>query len=80
MTHVTVHEAKTNLSKLLAAVEGGEEVVVCRGQHPVARLVPFAELSRQRPPVGTLTSKPVKWSADCFAPLTGEELRDWGID
>jgi prevent-host-death family protein len=39
MTQVTVHEAKTHLSRLLAAVESGEEVVICRGSKPVARLV-----------------------------------------
>jgi prevent-host-death family protein len=36
---VTVHDAKTNLSKLLQRVEKGEEVVIARGKTPVARLV-----------------------------------------
>jgi antitoxin (DNA-binding transcriptional repressor) of toxin-antitoxin stability system len=36
---VTVHEAKTNLSKLIAAVERGEEVVIARRDKPVVRLV-----------------------------------------
>jgi prevent-host-death family protein len=80
MTRVTVHEAKTNLSKLLVAVEAGEEVIVCRGSHPVARLVPLTEHSRKRPPVGVATSKPVRYSADCFAPMTASELKAWGID
>ncbi len=34
---VNVHEAKTNLSKLLEAVEDGETVVICRHGKPVAR-------------------------------------------
>jgi prevent-host-death family protein len=80
MTQVTVHEAKTNLSKLIAAVEAGEEVVLCRGRIPVARLVPLAEPSRKRPPVGVVTSKPVRYSRDCFAPLKGAELKEWGLD
>lgn len=42
MTKVTIHVAKTNLSKLIAKVEAGEEVVICRGQKEVARLVPIA--------------------------------------
>ena len=42
MTQVNVHEAKTQLSKLLAQVEAGEEVVVARDGKPVARLVPLA--------------------------------------
>lgn len=40
MTEVTVHEAKTHLSKLLRRVEAGEDVVIKRGQRVVARLVP----------------------------------------
>jgi len=79
MIEVTVHEAKTNLSKLLAAVESGQEIVVCRGRHPVAKLVPLREPARKRPPVGTATSKPVHYTQDCFAPLIGEELKDWGL-
>ncbi len=39
MVSVGVHEAKTHLSKLLAQVEAGEEVVICRSGKPVARLV-----------------------------------------
>ena len=80
MTRVTVHEAKTNLSKLLVAVEAGEEILVCRGREPVAKLVPLEEARRKRPPVGTVTSKPVRYSADCFAPLTEVELKEWGLD
>ena len=36
---VTIHEAKTHLSKLISAVERGEEVVIARRDKPVARLV-----------------------------------------
>jgi prevent-host-death family protein len=38
MKKVTIHQAKTNLSKLLVAVEGGEEVLISRGGSPVAKL------------------------------------------
>jgi prevent-host-death family protein len=41
MREVGVHEAKTNLSKLLREVEAGEEIVIGRGAQPVARLVPM---------------------------------------
>lgn len=41
MKSVNVHEAKTHLSKLLAEVERGEEIVISRGGKPVARLLPF---------------------------------------
>lgn len=39
---VNVHEAKTHLSRLLEAVESGEEIVIARAGKPVARLVPDA--------------------------------------
>ena len=39
-THVNVQDAKTHLSRLLARVEAGEEVVIARGGRPVARLSP----------------------------------------
>ncbi len=39
---VTTHEAKTHLSRYLAAVEAGEEIIIAGGRKPVARLVPFA--------------------------------------
>ncbi|MGE4424949.1 MAG: type II toxin-antitoxin system Phd/YefM family antitoxin [Solirubrobacteraceae bacterium] len=43
---VGVHEAKTQLSRLLHDVEGGDEVVVTRGGAPVARIVPIAPATR----------------------------------
>ena len=40
MTTVTVHHAKTHLSKLIAAAERGEEVIIARGNKPAVRMVP----------------------------------------
>jgi prevent-host-death family protein len=37
---VNVHEAKSQLSRLLELVEGGETVVIARNGQPVAELVP----------------------------------------
>lgn len=48
MTSVGVHEAKTNLSELLRRAEAGEDVVICRGSEPVARLVAISPLPGQR--------------------------------
>ena len=39
---VTVHDAKTRLSQLLAKVEAGEEVTIARGRVAIAKLVPIA--------------------------------------
>ncbi|MBA3624417.1 MAG: type II toxin-antitoxin system prevent-host-death family antitoxin, partial [Methylibium sp.] len=40
-TTVNVHEAKTQLSRLIEAVEAGEEVIIARAGKPVARLMPL---------------------------------------
>jgi prevent-host-death family protein len=76
---VTIHEAKTYLSRLLHKVEEGEEVLVCRGKHPVARLVPAFPVKNQRPPDGTPTSEPFNCSKDAFDPLSDDELKVWGM-
>lgn len=47
---VNVHEAKTHLSRLLEAVEAGEDVVIARAGKPVARLVPAARRTERRTP------------------------------
>jgi prevent-host-death family protein len=47
---VTIHEAKTQLSRLIAAVERGEEVVIARRDKPVARLVPAEKERPERKP------------------------------
>ena len=48
MIEVNVHEAKTQLSKLLARVARGEEVIIARAGKPVARLVPIRRPSGRR--------------------------------
>ena len=50
MTEVNIHEAKTHLSRLLARVAAGEEIVISKAGTPVARLVPFQRLAKKRVP------------------------------
>ncbi|MFP4520279.1 MAG: type II toxin-antitoxin system Phd/YefM family antitoxin [Oceanicaulis sp.] len=47
MKTVTVHYAKTHLSRLLKEVEAGETVVICRGKTEVARLDAVGEPKRR---------------------------------
>lgn len=47
MSTVGVHEAKTNLSKLLRRVMAGEEVVITRNGEPLAKLVPAERRGRR---------------------------------
>ncbi|WP_310498493.1 type II toxin-antitoxin system prevent-host-death family antitoxin [Sandarakinorhabdus sp.] len=42
MAQFTVHDAKTNLSRLIADALAGGDVVIARGSTPVVRLVPVA--------------------------------------
>lgn len=72
---VTIHEAKTNLSRLLQKAAKGEEVIIARGSKPVARLVPVGEVEGRRRPgslKGTLSVGP-----DFFEPLPADELAGW---
>jgi prevent-host-death family protein len=45
---VNIHEAKTRLSALLAAVPAGDEVIIAKANKPVARLVPIEGKPKQR--------------------------------
>ncbi len=47
---VNVHEAKTNLSKLLHKVGEGQEIIIARSGKPVARLVAYENKPAQRVP------------------------------
>ena len=48
MSIVNIHEAKTHLSKLIARVEAGEEIVIARDGSPVARLVGVCQPAAKR--------------------------------
>ena len=75
MTKVTIHAAKTNLSKLIAKVEAGEEVVICRGDKEVARLVPANDAKKVLPNRGFGNLKGViEFHDTFFDPLPPEML------
>ena len=71
---VNVHRAKTELSRLLARVEAGEDVVIARRGEPVARLVACKAPVERRPDV--LKGKIVVPDT-FFDPLPEDELRAW---
>ena len=70
---MNIHYAKTNLSRLLEAVDQGEEVVISRAGKPVAKLVPFAVTSRS---LGADVGL-VSIAADFDAPLPADVLADF---
>lgn len=52
METVNIHQAKTNLSRLLSRVELGEEIVIANRGIPIAKLVPFRTSSDRRSSLG----------------------------
>lgn len=72
MKPVNVHEAKTQLSRLLERAHAGEEIVIAKNGKPFARLVPLAPMEPRRP--GLLHGK---LEGDLFEPLSDEELAAW---
>ena len=75
MKTFTIHQAKTNLSKLIEQACEGEEVVIARGPEPVVRLVPIADVKGRRQP-GALRGK-LRVGPEFFEPLADEELTRW---
>lgn len=74
MTTVTVHEAKTNLSKLIARALAGEEVVIANRTTPQVRLVPVDTKPKRQ--FGSMKGQ-FKFDESFFDPLPEEELRAW---
>ena len=71
---VTVHAAKTHLSKLIDAALSGEEVVIARGRKPVVRLVPIPQGKFR---IGLLQRELTGPGADFLEPLDESELTPW---
>ena len=52
MESVNIHQAKTNLSRLLSRVEMGEEIIISNRGVPIAKLVPFRSYGNRRNSLG----------------------------
>jgi prevent-host-death family protein len=72
---VNVHDAKTNLSKLIARVSQGEEIIIAKAGRPVAKLTPIGEKARRRSP-GSAKGR-IRITDDFDAPLDEETLRSF---
>ncbi len=78
MATVKIHDAKTNLSKLIARVEAGEEIVIARGDKPVAKLVAAEAAPKKKRVAGAMKDIwPDLPDAFFFDPLPEEELAAW---
>ena len=74
MITVNVHEAKTNLSRLLAQAEAGEDVVIARNGKPVAQIVCVQKHGKRQ--FGSMKGQ-IKLDDSFFDPLPEEELAAW---
>ncbi len=82
MTTVTVHEAKTHLSRLIADVLDGKDVVIARGKLPVVKIVPLKPLPKQARVPGRLAGQVKDQSKGIldhgfWEPLPPDELARW---
>jgi antitoxin (DNA-binding transcriptional repressor) of toxin-antitoxin stability system len=75
MTVVSVHEAKTHLSRLIEKVLAGEEVVISRNKEPVVRLVREGP-PKKKPLLGAFKGQ-FKLDDSFFDPLPDDELARW---
>jgi len=73
-TVVTMHGARTHLSRLVERVEGGEEIVIGRAGTPVATLVPSTAARPKRTGYGA--SRGRVWIADAFDDPVPPEILD----
>lgn len=76
MAQFSVHDAKTNLSKLIASALEGREVVIARGTVPVVRLVPI--MPRGKRCFGALKGK-IAIDARFDEPLPEDERGGWNL-
>ena len=76
MAQFSVHDAKTNLSKLIVTALGGGDVVIARGNVPVVRLVPVEQRGHRC--FGALKGK-IALDARFNEPLPADELEGWHL-
>ncbi|KIP99962.1 prevent-host-death protein [Agrobacterium tumefaciens] len=73
---VTIHAAKTNLSKLIEAVLSGEEVIIAKGKRPVVKIVPI-EARKTGFTIGILKKELAGTVPDFLEPMSDDELALW---
>ena len=70
-----IHEAKTQLSRLIQQAERGEEVIIARGKKPVVRLVAIGTAPKKRQ-LGIFRGE-FTLGPGFFEPLPEDELERW---
>ncbi len=78
MVVVNMHEAKTNLSKLVKRAAAGEEIIVARAGEPVAKIVAYTPPPKKPRVPGSMKGK--IWIAPDFDELPAEIAEAFGVD
>ena len=71
---ISIHAAKTHLSRLVARAEAGEEIVIARGRKPVVKLVSIAPKPKR---VFGADRGKISVGPEFFDPLSPEDLDAW---
>ena len=74
---MNMHEAKTHLSKLVARVEGGEQIVITRAGEPAAKLVPVPQKKAGKRKLGGWKGKFDVPSLEEWAEMKRETAREF---
>jgi prevent-host-death family protein len=69
---VNIGDAKTRFSELVAKVEAGEEIVIARGNQPIARLAPIRCAGNARVAIAEIRAMRAG-----HAPTTAQEILGW---
>jgi prevent-host-death family protein len=72
MIQINIHQAKTQFSRLVERVAGGEEIIIAKSGKPIARLVPYVPKGTVRRP-GAMRGK-IRIKKNFDAPLPKEML------
>ena len=77
MTIVTVHEAKTHLSKLLDRAHAGEEITIAKAGKPYARLVKLEDAPKFKRTPGGWPELAALADDAMMSPVTGADMDAW---
>jgi prevent-host-death family protein len=69
MRQVTIHEAKTHLSRLIEEALQGEDIIIAKGRNPLVKIVPLSRKKPARKPGGA-RGVLLKMAGDFDAPLS----------
>ncbi|TXL72344.1 type II toxin-antitoxin system Phd/YefM family antitoxin [Vineibacter terrae] len=75
---ITIHAAKTRFSELVRRAEAGEEIIIARGNKPVAKLVAVQPKAKPKRQFGSLKGI-VALDEAFWEPMSDEELEAWGL-